>query len=166
MNKPVRGLKNDEEMHHPHLLSMPGELGMYIQYLLIRLANRWNADQNRDLSEFGVNGAVLRTLSVLYINKTMTVNEIAAYTVVEQSNASRTIDAMVTAGLVERQIAETDLRRREIALTGKGEKLLRQLWPLMMRRYEGLIGDIPAKDVKVCATALLAMIRNVDESGG
>ena len=81
---------------------MREELETYIPYLLNRLANRWNADQNGDLSAHGINGTALRALSVLLIHKTLTVNEIAAYAAVEQSNASRAIDSMVMAGLVER----------------------------------------------------------------
>lgn len=142
---------------------MPDELKAYIPYLLNQLTNRWNSEQNRALSDYGINSTVLRTLSVLNIHKTLTINEIASYALVEQSNASRTIDSMVAAGLVERQIAETDLRRREIALTQKGESQLRQLWPIMVQNHEKLVGEIPAKDLKACAATLLAMINNMAE---
>ena len=164
MNKPVRATKNSELVRHPHVLADSKDLETYIPYLLNRLTNRWNIDQNRDLGEYGINGTILRTLSVLHIFKTLTVNEIANYALVEQSNASRTTDSMVAAGLAERQIAETDLRRREIVLTEKGERLLKQLWPIMVRNHERLVRDIPARDLKVFLDALLAMIKNIEES--
>lgn len=151
-------------MRHPRVLADSKDLGTYIPYLLNRLTNRWNIDQNRDLGEFGINGTILRALSVLYIFKTLTVNEIANYALVEQSNASRSVDAMVAAGLVERQVAETDLRRRDIALTEKGERLLKKLWPIMAQNHERLLGDIPAKDLKVFVSTLLAMMRNLGET--
>src|ERR1700751_5464006 len=88
------------------------QLQSYIPYLFNRLSNRWNLDQNRDLSEHSVNNVVFRTLSVLYIYKTLTVNEIAVLAVTEQSTASRTVDSMVASGLVKREIAEEDQRRR------------------------------------------------------
>jgi DNA-binding MarR family transcriptional regulator len=160
----VRAPKDNELMRHPRVLADSRDLETYIPYLLNRLTNRWNIDQNRDLDEYGINGTILRALSVLHIFKTLTVNEIANYALVEQSNASRSIDAMVAAGLVERQIAETDLRRREVALTEKGERLLKQLWPIMVQNHEKLLGDIPAKDLKIFVSTLLAMIRNVGES--
>jgi DNA-binding MarR family transcriptional regulator len=163
MDRPVRAPKKAEPMRNPHLPTVLKDLEAFLPYLLNRLANRWNIDQNRDLTEHGINGTILRALSVLYINKTLTVNEIANYAAVEQSNASRSIDSMVTAGLAERKIAEKDLRQREIALTEKGERLLKQLWPIMARNHEKLIGDIPAKDLKVCIAVLLAMIRNMGE---
>jgi MarR family transcriptional regulator for hemolysin len=120
MSRPRHASRDDEEVRHPHLPAMPDELKAYIPYLLNQLTNRWNIEQNRALGEYGINSTVLRTLSVLNIHKTLTINEIASYALVEQSNASRTIDSMVAAGLVQRQIAETDLRRRDIALTQKG----------------------------------------------
>ena len=88
------------------------QLQNYIPYLFNRLANRWNLDQNRDLSEHGVNNVVFRTLSVLFIYKTLTVNEIAVLAVTEQSTASRMVESMVSSGLVKREIAEEDQRRR------------------------------------------------------
>jgi DNA-binding MarR family transcriptional regulator len=162
MSKPVRGSK-DELIRRPRLPATPADLEAYLPHLLNWLTNRWAVVQNRDLGEHGINGTLLRTLSVLYIYKTLTVNEIASHAVVDQSNASRTIDSMVAAGLVERQIAEKDLRRREIALTDKGERLLKQLWPVMARNHEKLIGNIPAKDLKVCIATVLAMIRNIGD---
>jgi DNA-binding MarR family transcriptional regulator len=160
----MRRPKDNELVRNPRLPSSSKDLETYLPYLLNRLTSRWNIDQNRDLSEFGINGTILRALSVLHIHKTLTVNEIAYYALVEQSNASRTIDSMVAAGLVERQIGEADLRRREVALTEKGERLLKQLWPIMTRNHEKLVSDIPEKDLKACAATLLAMIRNAGES--
>src|SRR4029079_136195 len=80
------------------------QLQNYIPYLFNRLANRWNLDQNRDLSEHHIQNVGLRTLSVLCIYKTLTGNEIAVLAVTEQSTASRTVESMVTSGLVKREI--------------------------------------------------------------
>lgn len=157
MSKPAHPLK--EPARPP---ATTEDLEAYIPYLLNRLTNRWNIDQNRDLGDHGINGTVLRALSVLRMHETLTVNEIANYAVVEQSNASRTIDTMVTAGLVERRIAETDLRRREVALTEKGAQLHKDLWPIMIANYERLVSGIPASDLRTCIATLLAMIGNIE----
>jgi len=143
---------------------VPDDLTAFIPYLLNQLANRWNGDQNRDLGDHGISATVLRTLSVLNVHKTLTVNEIAHYAVVEQSNASRTIDSMVAEGLVERRICESDLRRREIGLTAKGRDLLFQLWPIMARNHAKLVGAISSRELQACAATLLAMIDNMGES--
>jgi DNA-binding MarR family transcriptional regulator len=140
------------------------QLQNYIPYLFNRLANRWNLDQNRDLSEHGVNNVVFRTLSVLFIHKTLTVNEIAVLAVTEQSSASRTIDAMVSSGLVKREIAEEDQRRRVVALTPEGEALLRKVWPIMNNNYDRMIAGIDPDEIEVCARVLAKMVENIRQN--
>ena len=140
------------------------QLQNYIPYLFNRLSNRWNLDQNRDLSEYGINNVVLRTLSVLFIYKALTVNEIAVLAVTEQSTASRTVDSMVSSGWVEREIAEEDQRRRLVALTAEGEVLLRKIWPIMERNYGKLIKGIDPDDIEVCARVLAKMVENIRQN--
>jgi DNA-binding MarR family transcriptional regulator len=140
------------------------QLQNYIPYLFNRLSNRWNLDQNRDLSEHGVNNVVFRTLSVLYIHKSLTVNEIAVLAVTEQSTASRMIDSMVSSGLVKREIAEEDQRRRLVALTAEGEALLRKIWPIMENNYDRLIEGIDPDDIEVCERVLARMVENIRQN--
>ena len=140
------------------------QLQNYIPYLFNRLSNRWNLDQNRDLSEYGINNVVLRTLSVLFIYKALTVNEIAVLAVTEQSTASRTVDSMVSSGWVKREIAEEDQRRRLVALTAEGEVLLRKIWPIMERNYGKLIKGIDPDHIEVCARVLAKMVENIRQN--
>jgi len=140
------------------------QLQSYIPYLMNRLANRWNLDQNRDLSEYGVNNVVFRTLSVLNVYKTLTVNEIAVLAVTEQSTASRAIESMVTSGWVKREIAEEDQRRRVVALTPDGEALLKKIWPVMEKNYGRLAEGIDIEDIETCARVLAAMIKNIRQN--
>ena len=140
------------------------QLQTYIPYLFNRLSNRWNLDQNRDLSEYGINNVVFRTLSVLFIYKALTVNEIAVLAVTEQSTASRTVDSMVSSGWVKREIAEEDQRRRLVALTAEGEVLLRKIWPIMERNYGKLIKGIDPDDIEVCARVLAKMVENIRQN--
>jgi len=140
------------------------QLQNYIPYLFNRLSNRWNLDQNRDLTVHGVNNVVFRTLSVLYIYKTLTVNEIAVLAVTEQSTASRMVDSMVSSGLVKREIAEEDQRRRVVALTADGEALLRKIWPIMENNYDRLIEGIDPDDIEICARVLARMVENIRQN--
>jgi DNA-binding MarR family transcriptional regulator len=140
------------------------QLQSYIPYLFNRLANRWNLDQNRDLSEHGINNVVFRTLSVLFIYRTLTVNEIAVLAVTEQSTASRMVESMVSSGLVKREIAEEDQRRRVVALTPEGEALLRKIWPIMVNNYDRLIEGIEPDDIEVCARVLAKMVDNIRQN--
>jgi DNA-binding MarR family transcriptional regulator len=142
------------------------ELEAYLPYLVNRLASVGYAVQNRKLSQRGINTVVLRTLSVLHIKNGLTVNEIAAQTFVDQSTASRTIDAMAASGWVERRIPDTDMRRREIMLTDAGRSLLRDCWPLMEEYYASLAGTIDEADLAACRRVLSCMTDNLRSAGG
>ena len=80
----------------------PEDLRAYLPYLVNRLSNRLTIDQGKLLAERGLTNAALRTLSVLHIYRRLTVNEISVLAVLEQSTASRTVDNMLAAGLVQR----------------------------------------------------------------
>lgn len=140
------------------------QLQRYVPYLVNQLSSLWTVMQNGELGKDNINAVVLRTLAALYIYRTLTVNEIAALAMTEQSTASRTIDTMVSAGWVERTIAAKDLRRRMIALTKDGEALLLKVWPAMEKNYANLTKGIAARDIDICANVLARMIDNM--SGG
>ena len=140
------------------------QLQRYIPYLVSQLSNRWNLEQSRELDNDGINSVVLRTLAALYVHKSLTVNEIATLAMTEQSTTSRTIDTMVSAGWVERTIAEQDLRRRVIALTDEGEALLLRVWPAMEKNHAILTKGIAAREIDICAKVLAKMIDNMSES--
>lgn len=140
------------------------QLQRYVPYLVNQLSSLWTVMQNGELGKDNINAVVLRTLAALYIYRTLTVNEIAALAMTEQSTASRTIDTMVSAGWVERTIAEKDLRRRMIALTAEGEALLLKVWPAMEKNYAMLTKGIAARDIDICANVLARMIDNMSGS--
>lgn len=142
------------------------ELHRHIPYLVNRLASSWNTQQNKRLGALGINSVTLRTLAILYIHRKLTVNEIAALAFAEQSTASRAIDAMVTAGLVERQIADRDLRRREVALTEAGRALLLASWPVMGEHRAAMTEGIDPEEIAICGRVLLAMIENLRRTEG
>lgn len=136
-------------------------LRAYIPYLVNRLSNRLGIDQNRLLADHGLNNAALRTLSVLHIYATLTINDISVLAVIEQSTASRTIDTLHAAGLVTRVLGEADQRRRVVGLTREGEALLRRVWPVVEQNYERMTDGIAQEEIRLCANVLSRMIDNV-----
>lgn len=139
----------------------PEDLRAYLPYLVNRLSNRLTIDQGKLLAERGLTNAALRTLSVLHIYRRLTVNEISVLAVLEQSTASRTVDQMLAAGLVTRENGASDQRRREVAPTAKGERLLKGIWPLVERNRERLADGIERDDIETCVRVLSRMIDNV-----
>lgn len=68
------------------------------------------------------------------------------------------IEIMVEAGLVDRQISASDLRKREVMLTDKGRDLLKEITPTMEKLYGRLIQDIDERDLEVTANTLKRML--------
>ncbi|MDO7835563.1 MarR family winged helix-turn-helix transcriptional regulator [Sphingobium sp. HBC34] len=136
-------------------------LDQYLPYLVNRISSLGQAVQNRKLSGSGVNVVTLRALSILHIHGRLTVNEIAARAFAEQSTASRAIDAMVTAGLVERRVSQSDQRQRLLALTQAGSDLLHSCWPLVEDHFSMLTSGIDQHEIDICRNVLLRMIDNV-----
>lgn len=145
--------------------STAAELEAFMPYLVNRLASLGLAAQNRALDRHDINTVVLRTLSVLHIENGLTVNEIAVQCFADQSTASRTIDAMVMAGWVERRIPDADMRRREIILTEAGRNMLRSCWPAMEGHYARLTDGIDDADLAVCRRVLSRMTDNLRHDG-
>lgn len=137
------------------------ELERYLPYLVNRLSIIGQAVQARALQGTGLGLVTLRTLSVLHIEDGLTINEIAERTFTEQSTTSRTVEAMVVQGLVERRIPAEDQRRREIVLTSAGRAALQANWPQMQSFYETIVAGIPAEERDVCQSVLSRMLGNL-----
>lgn len=130
-------------------------------YVINHLASLGQAAQARMLEPLGLSLLMVRALTVLYIEDGLTINEIALRSFAEQSTTSRTIDAMVNAGWLERRTPAGDQRRREVVLTTAGREKMLEVWPLMERHRASLTAGIDAHDLVVCQRVLGAMIGNL-----
>lgn len=138
------------------------ELESYLPYLVNRLAILGQATQNRLLSANDITLVSLRALSILHIEGSLTINEIAARTFTEQSSTSRAIDAMVSQGLAERRIPEHDQRQRVIVLTSLGREQLGKAWPAMAEYFNVLSKGITAEERKLFRDVLIRMLANLN----
>ncbi|NKI98089.1 MarR family winged helix-turn-helix transcriptional regulator [Novosphingobium sp. SG707] len=143
------------------LPTLQEDLEHHPSYVINHLASLGQADQARLLEPTGLSLLMVRTLTVLSIEDGLTISEIAARSFSEQSTTSRTIDAMVNAGLLERRTPVGDQRRREVVLTAAGRAKMLAVWPLMERHRASLTAGIDAGDLAVCGRVLAAMIGNL-----
>lgn len=96
--------------------------------------------------EFGIGSAQLFVLQQLAQAPVSSVNELAARTYTHQSSVSTVVGRLVEEGLVERQPAADDLRRRQLRLTRRGQRLVdRAPVPAQIRLIEGLRSLSPAE---------------------
>ncbi len=130
------------------------ELDSFLPYLLTRLTHIWSSELNAMLADQKLPTPKLRLLSSLSAHGELTVGELAALAVLEQSTASRTVDQLVDAGLADRSISETDQRKRTVVLTRKGEQKLSEIAPLINDFHARLVGSIDPDDLSKCVDVL------------
>lgn len=130
------------------------EMEQYLPYLLNRLAREWSAMQAQVLQAHGWTEAMLRIMSSLHAHGQLTVNEVAALSLIEQSGASRMIEILVNAGHVVRKISDKDQRVRTVALTSRGRKKLQEIAPSINEVYLRFVGQLEPGELRACIAGL------------
>ncbi len=140
-----------------------GEIGLqqFAPYLMNRIMGRYNASLREDLKKQGLTVPKVRALAVLSVADGVTVNDLAVYTVIEQSTMSRTLDALEAQGLVRREQAETDSRVRKVFLTGEGRAEFGRAWPAMHEEFEKMFAGIDEAEYSALIVTLQKMLRNI-----
>lgn len=158
----LRGVLH-RDAHGETSLPSLAEIGLnhFVPYLLNRIASTWNAELAEDLRGFGLTTPQMRALAVLGINSGLTINELSALTVTEQSTMSRTLDALEARGLVRRRPRANDLRVREVEITSEGRHAFDVFWPAMFSRYQQMFRDIGEEEFSQLIATLQKIIRNI-----
>jgi len=140
-----------------------GEIGLnqFAPYLLNRIAARWNSHLAEALKAQGLTTTKMRALAVLSVSASVTINDLSAYAVTEQSTMSRTLDSLEEQGYIRRQSRAEDMRVRDIAITEAGRAAFDAVWPilydLLMQLFEGVDDDAYA----VFTGTLHKILRNI-----
>ncbi len=145
-----------------------GEIGLnqFATYLMNRVVATWNSEMQEALRDYDLTTVKMRTLAVLAITPGLTVNELAMFTVTEQSTMSRMLDAMEEQGLIRRQAREDDLRVREVHPTTQGREAFARFWPTMYDRFSRLFRGIEEDEYQGFIVTLHKLIRNQQSSEG
>ncbi len=104
---------------------------------------------------------MMRIMSSLSAYKELTINELSVLSVTEQSTTSRSIEILVTAGLVNREISDDDQRVRTAYLTELGKAKLKEIAPLVNGLHNKLIEDIDEEELEICIRVLQKMTDNI-----
>ena len=100
-----------------------------------RIGERLQADTQQIIEEYGVaiQAAQYPFLAALDRAGPLTIGELAQAVGIKQPGATRTVSQLLELGLVDRQAAPDDQRRRLISLAQKGQELVeyskRAIWP-------------------------------------
>jgi len=121
-----------------------GEIGLnhFAPYLMNRIIARWNSNLAEELREYDLTTAKMRTLAVLSVSASLTINELSVFAVIEQSTMSRTLDSLEEQGYIRRTPRPEDMRIRDVTITEEGRAAFARFWPTMydalLRMFDGI----------------------------
>jgi DNA-binding MarR family transcriptional regulator len=144
-------------------ISTLGQIGLqqFAPYLMNRIMGRYNATLREDFRRQGLTIPQVRALAVLSVTDGVAVNDLAVYTVIEQSTLSRTLDALEAQGLVRREQGETDSRVRKVFLTDEGRVEFNRAWPPMHDAFEAMFDGIGDAEYAALTATLQKMLKNI-----
>src|SRR4051794_39145356 len=111
-----------------------------------RLVRMLRVSDRQAQSELGVSGAQLFVLTELGKTPALSLNELAARTLTDQSSVSVVVTRLVDAGLVTRDRDERDARRLVLHLTRTGRALLQKAPPVAQERLLAVFDAMPEGD--------------------
>ncbi len=153
----------DETVNKRQRISTLGQIGLqqFAPYLMNRIMGRYNANLREILRQHGLTIPQVRALAVLSVLDGVTVNDLAVYTVIEQSTLSRTLHSLERRGLVRREQGVTDSRVRHVFLTDDGRVEFNRAWPFMHDEFEAMFQDVDDGEYSALIATLAKILRNI-----
>jgi DNA-binding MarR family transcriptional regulator len=133
-----------------------------LPYLINRLTFRMNRLLNRDLRAHGLGISDWRVLAVLDSAGSATINELAAYAMIEQSTLSRLVMRMEKQGLVKRERCEPDGRAVAVSMTAEGSSVYGKLRALSLAHAERVLKGFSDAEKAELKQAVKRMTRNLE----
>jgi DNA-binding MarR family transcriptional regulator len=93
----------------------------------------------------------------------VTINELSAYAVTEQSTMSRTLDVLEAQRLVRRRRRPEDMRIRDVSITEDGRMAFERVWPMMHTRFQALFDGVEEEEYRAFIATLRRILRNVSK---
>lgn len=117
------------------------------------------------VKEYGLGSAQIFVLHQLGERSPLSINDLAALTVTDQSSVSVVVGKLAAKGLLTIGKSEEDGRRNEVTLTAKGRQLLRRIPPPFQTSFIEALGGLEAAEVATLATLLgrVSAAMGVDE---
>jgi DNA-binding MarR family transcriptional regulator len=140
-----------------------GEIGLnhFAPYLMNRLMARWNANLADELKTQDITTAKMRTLAVLSVASSVTINELSVFAVTEQSTMSRTLDSLEEQGYIRRQPRAEDMRIRDVSITEEGRAAFEKVWPSMYDLFLQMFDGVDENEYRVFLSTLHKVLHNI-----
>lgn len=115
-------------------------------YWIVRVTGRYFQTMESELERLGIDVPSYRVLMTLYEDRHVSISAIADACVIKLNTATRIVQRMAGAGLVQTQPSKTDRRVTEVSLTPKGEVLRHQAWSIAERVRDKAFSGVSQAD--------------------
>lgn len=126
----------------------------YFSYSLAAAHRNVHKNLNGKLKELGIQVEAWRVLEVLSAREDHTMGELAGVVLMNPPTLTKLVDRMVSDGLVHRQIAQTDHRRVQLALTNLGRAQVATLRKFAKAQNDEILQKLGPKKTQLLKEAL------------
>lgn len=145
-------------LNHDHLLFYQQSGVLFFGSRLRRLSESFLADVNRVYQQHGItfDAAWFPVFYMLSKKETLSIREISAELETSHSAASQLISKLQEKGLIRTASDKSDARKKLVAFSPKGQKLLKQVqpvWDAMQHAMDELLAESP--DTRQLMTSIL-----------
>jgi DNA-binding MarR family transcriptional regulator len=132
----------------------------YLAYLLAQANRRMTAQLERALADEGVQIEHWRILEVLSDEHGRSMGELAELVLMNHPALTKTIDRMVSSGLVHRRADTEDSRRVLVYITDHGLALVARLKECVDQHHDGIEAAVGSKKTEQLKKLLGELIKN------
>ena len=139
----------------------PQDVMTYIFHLFSVMGRHREARVDEALKPLDLNLSRHRALSVVQRLEPCPMTQLAEYTAIDRTTLTRTVDQLVSAGLVERSTPLTDRRQVLLSLTEKGRATCKLSAGVVTKINRDLIDGLPEDQQRQVARAFERMVGNL-----
>lgn len=135
----------------------------YLAYLLAQANRQMSAQMERALNEEGVQTEHWRILEVLSDGQGRSMGDLAAAVLMNHPALTKTLDRIVSRGLVHRRADPADSRRVLVYISDRGLELVARLRALVDDHHDAVTAAVGPRKAEQLKKLLGEFIRNTEE---
>jgi DNA-binding MarR family transcriptional regulator len=147
------------------MIALDGSIGEdsleYLGYLLTQVQNRRVRAFAPYLEALGLSTAHWRVLSTISRLDGCLMSELAEFTTVDRTTLTRTIDQLLTMGLVERRATREDRRLVKVLLTDRGREVFARAVEGLVEQKRLILAGFSKTDQRQLRSLLQRLLRNI-----
>jgi len=145
--------------------SEQGFIDDYLSYLLAQAADAISREFDAELRKHRIRAVEWRALALLSDSDGLSIGEFAELALLKQPTATKLIDRMCAAGLVERRHSAPDHRKALVFITARGRERVGNLLVRARTHELKLLADLADVDAEQIKSILRTLIEHASKIG-